>query len=131
MYAFGSYSTNCNWPIYKRNSNLYCACLYAALHVVLLQTFFSGCFILYNWSFYRTESWQQYSGADLYRGKNFFQDAFHGNGCWIYHCIYYLLFHLCSENKKFSQYQPEQSPCTDGSHYFLMCLLAPSKLADQ
>ena len=50
---------------------------------------------------------------------------------WIYHCIYYLLSHLCSKNKKFSEYQPEQSPCTLGSHYFLMCLLAPSKLADQ
>ena len=49
----------------------------------------------------------------------------------IYHCIYYLLSHLCSKNKKFSEYQPEQSPCTLGSHYFLMCLLAPSKLADQ
>lgn len=55
----------------------------------------------------------------------------HGNGHWIYHCIYYLLSHLCSKNKKFSEYQPEQSPCTLGSHYFLMCLLAPSKLADQ
>ena len=49
----------------------------------------------------------------------------------IYHCIYYLLSYLCSKNKKFSEYQPEQSPCTLGSHYFLMCLLAPSKLADQ
>ena len=110
---------------------LYCACFYAALHVVLLQAFFFGYFILYNWSFYCTESWKQYSGAALYRDQNFFQDAFHGNGHWIYHCIYYLLSHLCSKNKKFSEYQPEQSPCTLGSHYFLMCLLAPSKLADQ
>ena len=117
--------------LYKRNSNLYCACFYAALHVVLLQAFFFGYFILYNWSFYCTESWKQYSGADLYRDQNFFQDAFHGNGHWIYHCIYYLLSYLCSKNKKFSEYQPEQSPCTLGSHYFLMCLLAPSKLADQ
>lgn len=92
---------------------------------------FFGYFILYNWSFYCTESWKQYSGADLYRDQNFFQDAFHGNGHWIYHCIYYLLSYLCSKNKKFSEYQPEQSPCTLGSHYFLMCLLAPSKLADQ
>ena len=67
----------------------------------------------------------------LCRDQNFFQDAFHGNGHWIYHCIYYLLSYLCSKNKKFSEYQPEQSPCTLGSHYFLMCLLAPSKLADQ
>ena len=129
--AFGSYPSNYNWSIYKRNSNLYCACFYAALHVVLLQAFFFGYFILYNWSFYCTESWKQYSGADLYRDQNFFQDAFHGNGHWIYHCIYYLLSHLCSKNKKFSEYQPEQSPCTLGSHYFLMCLLAPSKLVDQ
>ena len=42
-----------------------------------------------------------------------------------------IVSHLCSKNKKFSEYQPEQSPCTLGSHYFLMCLLAPSKLADQ
>ena len=42
-----------------------------------------------------------------------------------------IVYIICSKNKKFSEYQPEQSPCTLGSHYFLMCLLAPSKLADQ
>ena len=129
--AFRSYPSNYNWSIYKRNSNLYCACFMQLYMWFCFRRSFFGYFILYNWAFTVQNLGSNIQVLICIVTKTSFKDAFHGNGHWIYHCIYYLLSHLCSKNKKFSEYQPEQSPCTLGSHYFLMCLLAPSKLADQ